>query len=151
MCRNAPEMFKPIKHFFDAVAVIVASVAARRRMLSREPGGIELPHLRPDSRHKQEGLSTGLRTFVRLLMRQDTAASQYGFRERGALQAYVLLALIFNLILRTPFKLFANAILRPPLRHENLLGCLHVSPSVLQYRLGDARRLVRQCHDREHR
>lgn len=92
-----------------------------------------------------------MRTCVRLLVRQNTAASQYGLRELGPLQAYVLLALILNLVLRTPFKLFGHAILRPSLRHGNSLGWLHVRPSVFQYCPGDARHLVCQRHDREHR
>lgn len=71
-----------------------------------------------------------MRTCVRLLVRQNTAASQYGLRELGPLQAYVLLALILNLVLRTPCKLFGHAILRPPLRHGNSRCWLHVRPSV---------------------
>jgi hypothetical protein len=54
-----------------------------------------------------------------------------GLRELGPLQAYVLPALILNLVLRAPFKLFGHAILRPSLLHRYSLGWLHVGPSVL--------------------
>jgi len=85
-----------------------------------------------------------------LLVRQNTTASQYGLRELGPLQAYVLLALILNLVFRTPFKLFGHAILRPSSLRGNLLGWLHVGPSMFQYRPGDTRHLVCQRHDRQH-